>query len=165
MAAVAPRAQSLLLWGGIGADSVPFLEPAFVVDAPAVVPDSAGEHRIAGKTTSGRELFSLSFTMPEVADGEGSSGFAFVLPVRSGWVGELTSITLAGPGGSFILNDDSDLAMVILRNPRTGEVRAILRDLPDPAAAQADAVSTFQAGPALEVLFSRGIPDAAAWRR
>ena len=34
-AAVAATTRSLLLWGGVGADSVPFLEPAFLVDAPA----------------------------------------------------------------------------------------------------------------------------------
>ena len=34
-AAIAASSKSLLLWGGVGADSVPYLEPAFVVDAPA----------------------------------------------------------------------------------------------------------------------------------
>ena len=155
--------KALLLWGGVGADTVPFLNPALVVDAPAVLPDSAGVHRITGRTTSGVELFSLSFTMPEVADSDGSSSFAFVLPVRPGWEANLASITLSGPGGSAILDSDTDLPMTILLDPVTGQVRAILRDLPQ---ADAAAALTPQAGlDSLEVLFSRGIPDGAAWRR
>ena len=54
--------------------------------------------------------------------------------------------------------------MTILRNPRNGQVRAILRDLADADVSQADAAA-IAAGAALDVLFSRGIPDAAAWRR
>ena len=156
-------ARSLLLWGGVSADSVPFLEPAFVVDAPAELPGSGMEYRLTGRTESGAELFSLSFDMPEVADRDGSSSFAFVLPARPGWEGTLASITLAGPGGSFTLDGDSDLPMAILRNPRNGQVRGILRDLPPATQAARDAASA--AGPGLEVLFSRGIPHAAAWRR
>ena len=148
----------------MGADSLPFLEPAFVVDAPAALPGSAGEHRIIGDTSDGDELFSLSFAMPETADGDGSSSFAFVLPVRSGWENSLASITLSGPGGSFTLDGDSDLSVTILRNPRTGQVRGILRDLPPAAQAANDATGSI-AEPGLEVLFSRGIPEGAAWRR
>ena len=161
--AIAASRRSLLLWGGVSADSVPFLEPAFVVDAPAALPDSVGEYLVTGRTTGGDGLFSLSFTMPEVADGDGSSSFAFVLPVQPGWEGNLASITLAGPGGLFTLDGDSDLTMAILRNPRTRQVRGILRDLPQAGRAAALAP---QAGlDSLDVLFSRGIPDAAAWSR
>ena len=163
-AAVAASTRSLLLWGGLGADSVPFLEPAFVVEAPAALPDSAGAHRLIGRAASGAELFSLSFTMPETADGDGRSSFAFVLPVRPGWEGNLASITLDGPGGSVTLDGESDSSMAILLNPRTGQVRGILRDLPPPTQAARDAAGR-AAGPGLEVLFSRGIPAAGAWRR
>ena len=163
-AAVAATTRSLLLWGGVGADSVPFLEPAFLVDAPAALPDSAGEHTITGRTTGGSELFSLNFTMPETADGDGSSSFALVLPVRPGWEGNLASITLTGPGGSVTLDGESNLPMAILRNPRTGQVRGILRNVPPPTQAAMDATGR-AAGPGLEVLFSRGIPEGAAWRR
>ena len=163
-AAVAATTRSLLLWGGVGADSVPFLEPAFLVDAPAALPDSAGEHTITGRTNGGSELFSLNFTMPETADGDGSSSFALVLPVRPGWEGNLASITLTGPGGSVTLDGESNLPMTILRNPRTGQVRGILRNVPPPTQAAMDATGR-AAGPGLEVLFSRGIPEGAAWRR
>ena len=72
--------QALLLWGGTDAEGEPFLNPAFVIDAPAVLPNAAGEHQITGRTGSGDELFSVDFAMPEVADGDGSSSFAFRAP-------------------------------------------------------------------------------------
>ena len=163
VAAVA-HSRSLLLWGGVDADSVPFLNPAFVVDAAPALPRSAGDHRITGRAANGRELFALGFEMPETADGDGSSSFAFALPVRAEWAGELASITLSGPEGSVTLDGESDSPMAILRNPRSGQVRGILRDLP-PATQAARAAAARSAPPGLEVLFSRGIPDAEAWRR
>ncbi|MYK00813.1 MAG: hypothetical protein F4037_02485 [Gemmatimonadales bacterium] len=150
-------AKSLLLWGGRDAEGGPFLNPAFVVDAPPALPDSAGEHRITGRAANGDELFSLGFTVPEVADGMGSSSFAFVVPVQPGWADNLSSITLAGPGGSTTLDRDSNFPMAILLDPGTGRVRAILRDMPQ---ADAAAALALQASPdGLDVLFSRGIPD------
>ena len=101
--------------------------------------------------------------MPETADGDGSSSFAFALPVRPGWEVSLGTITLSGPGGGITLDGGSDIPMAILRNPWTGQVRGILRDPPSAAEVAADAVGG--AAPGLEVLFSRGIPGAAGWRR
>ena len=162
VAAAAPRG-SLLLWGGVDVERKPFLEPAFVIDAPAALPDFAGDYRITGRTAGGGHLFAVSFTMPATADGNGSSSFAFALPVRAGWEGSLATITLSGPGGSVTLDGESDIPMAILRNPRTGQVRGILRDPPLAAEVAADAVGVGATG--LEVLFSRGIPGAAGWRR
>ena len=156
-------ATALLLWGGIDAEGAPFLEPAFVVDAPAALPDSAGEYRIIGRTAGGGQLFSLSFTMPVTADGDGSSGFAFALPAQPGWEDALASVTLSGPAGTATLDGDSDIPMAILRDPLTGQVRGILRD--PPAANEAAADGAGVPAPGLEVLFSRGIPGGAAWRR
>ena len=121
-AVAAGSTRSLLLWGGVDADSVPYLEPAFVIDAPASLPDSAGEYRIAGRTASGADLFSFSFTMPEIADGDGSSSFVFALPVRAGWEDGLATITLSGPAGSATLDDDSDIPMAALRGVTVREV-------------------------------------------
>ena len=162
-AASVVASKSLLLWGGASADGVPFLEPSFVVDAIASQPDSAGDYTVTGRDASGRELFSLSFAMPRIADGDGSSSFVFALPVRPGWEA-LAEITLTGPDGSATLDGDSDRTMAILRNPRTGQVRGFLRDVPPPTQAAMDAPGQV-AGKGLEVLFSRGIPSAEAWRR
>ena len=155
-----PRApaRSLLLWGGTGPDGRPDLEPVFIVDAPPTLPAARiGDHRLRGLDAAGRELFSLRFDMPETADGDGSSPFAFALPADPGWADALASVTLSGPGGAFTLDGDSDRPMAILLDPRTGQVRAILRDQ---ARAQALA-ATLNA----DILFSRGVPDADAWRR
>ena len=155
-ASAAVPATSLLLWGGVGTGGAPYLNPVFVVDAPPALPDSAGAYTLTGRTARGTELFSLSFAMPRAADGDGASGFAFALPVEPGWAGELAGVTLAGPGGSFALNDGGGVQAAILRDPRTDRVRGILREVPLPGRA---------AGPELEMLFSGGLPDAAAWRR
>ena len=161
----AQEAESLLLWGGMDAEGEPFLNPSFVVDAPPVLPNATGEHRITGRSDTGNELFSLTFGLPEVADGDGSLSFAFVLPVEPSWAGNLASITLAGPGSSVTLDSDTDIPMSILLDPSTGQVRGILRDMPQTDAAAALALAS-QAGPdSFNVLFSRGIPDAAAWGR
>ena len=160
-AMAAESVPSLLLWGGVDAEGAPYLEPAFAVNASPVPPESGSEYRVAGRSADGAELFSLAFAMPELADaGDGESSFAFTLPVRPGWEA-MASVTLTGPGGSATLDAGSDRPMAILRNPQNGQVRGILRNL---ALSTAVAAVGAGAGPGLEVLFSRGIPDAAAWR-
>ncbi len=161
---VAEPAASLMLWGGVDADGAPFLEPAFAVDAPPLLPDSAGDYRIIGTAAGGETLFSISFTMPVLADTDGASSFVFVVPARAAWQGTLAAITLTGPSGTAALNGDSNRPMSILRDPRTGQVRGILRDLPAAAQVAGD-LAERTAGPGLDMLFSRGIPDAAAWSR
>ena len=156
--------RSLLLWGGVDTTGTPFLNPAFVADAPPALPGSAGDYTVSGRDASGRELFSLSFAMPvAVSEEDEVSSFVFALPAQPGWADALASVTLSGPAGTATLDGDSDIPMAILRNPRTGQVRGFLRDPPPATQAAADAVGP--RAPGLEVLFSRGIPGAAAWRR
>ena len=146
-----PPPRSLLLWGGVNADGAPFLEPAFAVNAPAALPDSAGDYRLEGLRADSTELFSLTFGMLDVADGDGASGFAFVLPAGPGWAGALASIRLSGPAGSAAIDSETRRPMAILRDRTTGQVRAFLDHVP------AD-TSGF------EVHFSRGIPSPEEWR-
>ena len=164
--------EALLLWGGVDAAGVPYLEPAFVVDAPIASPPAGRDYRIVGVGSGGRELFSLRFGMLETADGEGGASFAFVVPADPAWAGALSSITLSGPGGSATLDRDTDRPAAILRDRTTGQVRAILRDLRnlrdlrDPVGTLADAMLGLGAAEDdLTVRFSRGIPDGAPWRR
>ena len=148
--AVAASTRSLLLWGGVGTEGEPFLEPAFVVDAPPALPDSTGAYRLASQTADGRELFSFTFAMPVVADGDGSSSFVFALPVQPGWTGNLATVTLSGPDGSTTLDSDTDLPMTILLDSSTGQVRGFLRNL-----SQADAAALApQAGPTVSTCSS-----------
>ena len=159
-------ARALLLWGGADASGAPFLEPAFVVDAPASLPRSTGEHEIIGRTGGGGELFSLSFSMPEVADGDGRSSFAFILPAQPEWSDRLASITLSGPGGVVTLDKGTDRPVTLLLNPRTGEIRGILRDVTPPAAlTRGNAAAALSLDPGVEMLTSRGIPELEDWRR
>ena len=119
---------------------------------------SASGHSLAypledwgGRSTEGDEPFSFDFAMPEVADGDGRSSFAFALTTQPEWAGDLGSITLSGPGGSFTLDGDGDLPMTILRDPRTGRIRGFLRE--EPLGAKA----------AIDALVRR--PPTRAWRR
>ena len=157
---------SLLLWGGKDAEENPYLEPAFVVNAPPSLPQSGSQYRIIGRNATHTELFSLTFDMPEVACGDGSSSFAFVLPVDPEWKDKLASITLTCPGGFFTMDGNTDRPMVILRNPQSGQVRGFLRDIPGKAmVASKIAADALSSEPGLEALFSRGIPGAEAYQR
>ncbi len=156
--------RTLLLWGGRDEDGVPYLDPAFVVDAVPSVPAAGGKYTIGGTTADGTPVFSIPFDMPRIGDPEGEeTSFVFALPVQARWA-DLARITLSGPGGSAVLDEMTDQPMAILRDPRTGQVRGFLRDPAAPTQTAADAAGQ-GGGPGLEVLFSRGIPSAEAWRR
>lgn len=159
------RTRNLLLWGGIDADRVPFLDPVFVIEAPPSLPRSIGEYVVIGRAGDGTVLFSLPFEMPVVADGDGSSGFVFMLPVEPGWAGSLASVTLTGPGGSATLDEGTNRPMAIVRDTTTGRIQGILRDLPPTVMTQEVADLAAFRTPTSEVLFSRGIPGPGAWRR
>lgn len=159
----AAAARSLLVWGGVSAGGTPHLRPAFVVDAPPSVPDPGGEYRLTGRSADGTELFSLALAIPALADGGGRASFAYTLPVVPGWEA-LATLTLTAPGGSATLDGDTDRPTVIVRDPRTGQIRAIMREWPAATAAGGDAAAR-SAGPGLDVLFSSGLPLAEAWRR
>ena len=160
LAAAAPPTRTLLLWGGRDKDGVPYLDPAFVVEAVPALPPSGVEYTIVGADADDAALFSYPFDMPEIGDAEGeASGFVFALPIQPEWGGSLASITLSGPGGSATLDETTDRPMAILRDPVTRQVRGFLSDLPAGTSAQAAAKRATVAEPGLEVLFSRGIPD------
>ncbi len=159
MAHSAP-ARSLLLWGGIDSTGVPYIEPAFVVDAPLGLPEARGPWTLEGRGADGLLLFSLSFAMPEVADAGNQAGsFAYTLPVRPGWE-NLATITFSGPSGTAILDQSTDRPVSIWRD-QSGQVRAILRG----DQVQADGAAVGLPGVALDVLTSRGVPPPLAWRR
>ena len=153
----AASSRTLLVWGGLDGQGAPYLKPAFFIDAPPTLPSSEGAWSLTGRDAGGGELFSVSLGMAEFTDTEEDhAGFTVALPVT--WTGQLASITLEGPGGSANLDQDTDASVTILRDAATGRIRAVL-DGP-PAAAAAAGSNAAAARPGLEVLFSRGIPDA-----
>ncbi len=162
--AVGPATRSLLLWGGVSDSGEPYLEPAFVVDGPAALPESGGAYEISGRSSAGEQLFSLRFDMPRVADPDGSSSFAFVIPAESGWGVNLARIRLSGPGGTTAIDRDTDHPVTILRDSRTGRIRGILRHLLSGEPANAGAVAPLLRTPGVEVKTSRGIPEIPVWR-
>ena len=161
-----PPTQALLLWGGVGADGGPFLNPAFVFDGRPSLLDGAGAWRIVGEAGDGRVLFSQRFEMAETADGDGRSSFALALAADSDWADALSRIVLTGPGGSVAMSVGAGPAAALLRDPATGRVRGILHNWRESAAARAQP----DAGRALperglEIQVSSGIPRSDAWRR
>lgn len=168
----AANRQALLLWGGMGADSVPILEPAFVVRAPMSMPREDGPFDLFGLTADRDTLFSLSFAMPETADGDGESAFAFVLPTQNSWAAALDRILLTGPGGSDTVGRESGSAgqeplgraSVLLVDGATGRVRGFLRGAAMGASTVPGATMRLPE-PGLEAVVSQGVPDSTAWRR
>ncbi len=137
----------------------PFLNPAFAVDAPPALPEGGGDWRIIGRRADGAVLFSLDFDMAIASDGEGREGFIFAVPFQPEWADALAEITLSGPSGDAMIDRNANRSAVIVRDPETGQVRAILR-----GAAAADRAADMPGGTRFEVLMSSGIPDRSAWR-
>jgi len=143
--------RALLVWGGLDAGGQPYLEPSFIADALPGLPPAGNDYLLRGTTEDGREAFSYRFDMPVTLDvDDGRSGFVFAIPIT--WDGTISRIRLSGAEDSFVLDGDTDLPMTILRDPVTGQIRAILRR---PVAQAMDAVGE----PNFAVLFSRGIPE------
>ena len=173
-AAFAPTARSLLIWGGVNEDGELVLEPAFVVDAPAALPELDGPYLVEGVARDGGTLFRLSFGMPEISHSEGGV-FTFILPARSDWPDRLARITLSGPEGVATLGGEDEMdywdapAAALLLDPVTGSVRGVLRDWPDQGVLEpgvtAAAARRVVPEPGLEVVISRGIPSSEDWER
>ena len=160
-----PPMRALLLWGGVGTDGAPFLNPTFVFDGRPSLLDGAGAWRIVGEAGDGRVLFSQRFEMAETADGDGRSSFALALAADSEWADVLSRIVLTGPGGSVAMNAGTGPAAALLRDPATGRVRGILRDWPGSAAGAQPDAGRMLPERGLEVQVSSGIPRSDAWRR
>ncbi|WP_419942005.1 Ig-like domain-containing protein [Candidatus Palauibacter sp.] len=156
--------RTLIVSGAAAADGTLHLDPAFVVETTPVVPPFGGPYELTGRRADGSELFSLSFDMQEIWDGDGRSGFTFALPVQAEWESELASLALTGPGGTVEMREGSEPPMAIMRDPVTGHVRAILRDLPAGAMGPG-ALDALAPEPGLDIMVSGGLPGSAAWRR
>ena len=153
----AAASRTLLVWGGLDGEGAPYLKPAFFIDAPPALPSSEGAWSLTGRDAGGGELFSVSLAMAEFTDTEEDhAGFTLALPVT--WTGQLASITLEGPGGSANLDHDTDAPLTILWDAAAGRIRAVLDGPPAEAVAAGSSAAAARQG--LEVLFSRGIPDA-----
>ncbi len=169
-AAFGPSGRSLLLWGGVNSDGELVLEPAFVVDASLALPELDGPYQLTGQDDDDSTLFSLRFSMAEIACGDGGGAFAFIIPARATWSNRLAEITLSGPEGVATLGGDIGLdgqdapAAALLLDSVTGNVRGILRDWPEPGITGVAARRVLPE-PGLDAVISSGVPDAADWNR
>ena len=146
-----------MLWGGLNGEGEPYLRPSFFIDTPPKLPEVDGPWSLTGADEAGAVLFSLSFAMSEFTDTDDQrAGFTFAVPVT--WTEELVTITLQGPGGSGILDRDTDQPMTILRDTTTGRIRGILDGVLDVTALSMAAIGE-EDTENIQILFSRGIPD------
>jgi hypothetical protein len=148
-----PEEQVLLLWGSAG-DGEMLLEPAFVLDAPPVLPSEDGPYRLEGLDGQGGMLFSLSFTPEQVEWGGGQ--FAFALPMGTENIEALEAISLTGPEGVLTVDRTTRLpSMALITDDADGSIVAFLRGgvMPDEIGAGATA------------RISRGLPDRNEGRR
>jgi len=123
--AAAPAEKTLLLWGGVGGGEF-MLEPAFLIDAPAKLPEAAGPYRLEGLGPDGEQRFAFAFTPDPVE--HGGAHFFFAVPWDPDRDGALDRVVLTGPEGEATLSAGSTPPMAIITNRVTGQVRAILRD-------------------------------------
>ena len=159
-----PSSRSLLLWGGIDEFGELVLNPAFAVYAAPSMPNRDGPYLVTGESEDGDILFTVSFGMVEVADGDGGKSFAFILPARPDWPDRLTGITLSGPEGAAEIEHESGQTTALLVDRITGRIRGILRDWLSPGESLTAARRTLPE-PGLEVIISTGLPDPADWIR
>lgn len=152
------RGARLLLWGSVDADGGLHLDPAFVLDAPAVLPSGGGPYRVEGFGPGAAPLFSLAFAVDEVDHGGGT--FLFTIPFEDGWRGSLESIVLYGPQGTATLDGDTNRPMAIVMDRATGRIRGIRRGDParQAAALAADTETGSSRDPELQVYVSFGLP-------
>ena len=145
---------SLLVWGARSPSGELSMDPALLVEGRSLLPEARGDYTLTGRDDAQRELYSISFEMAEPADGEEGIGmFVFLLPVEPGWEA-LASLVLAGPGDAlFTLDGDTEATMALIRDARSGQVRAIRSDFAERPPAP----------PGYVVRWSRGVPDREAW--
>lgn len=117
--------KTLLLWGGADGDEL-LLEPAFLIDAPATLPETGGPYRLEGLGPGEEQRFAFAFTPDPVE--HGGAHFMFAVPYDRERDGALERVVLTGPDGEFTLRAGSTPPMAIITNRATGQVRAILRD-------------------------------------
>ena len=140
------QGEVLVVWGAVR-EGRPMLEPAFVLDGPAVLPEADGPYRVEGLGAGGETRFSLSFATTPLEHGGGS--FVFFVPWQSGWADNLQRMVLTGPEGEYTVTRDGEPAMAVVTDRSTGRIRSIVRKWdgePLPGEAIAD------------VTITRGIP-------
>lgn len=150
--ATALAGPGLLVWGRLTSDG-PVLEPAFLIDAPAV-PPPGGPHLVQGLDDAGRPLFAVRFAAEEMADHslDPEQAFAFVVPAAVAALDRLTELRLTAegrtanrrtalvrrvsggraareaPGLADVRWDAAAFPMAMIRDAGTGQILAFARN-------------------------------------
>lgn len=119
------RGKMLVVWGSVQ-DGQLTLDPAFVVDGPAALPEMDGPYRIEGLGTGLETRFSLSFSPTPLAHGGG--GFVFFVPHQPEWAENLDRLVLTGPEGEYTLTRDGERPLAVVTDPFTGRIQALVRN-------------------------------------
>ena len=146
--------NQLLVWGRI-VNGTPVIEPAFEFQGRST-PPSAGHHRLTGVARDGSVAFDVSFSGQEIADIPGNNElFAFTVPVSALGGRQLESlrltargrtvrntmsvaidatasdaqlrVTRAGVRAARVRWDATRYPVVMVRDPRTGDVLSFAR--------------------------------------
>ena len=141
---------SLIVWGRIE-NGQPVLEPAFQATTRPSLPKSAGPYRIEARSSDGARVFSLDFAPLEIADDpNGGKHFAFAVPLTPERGGRIDHISLSGEGRTTTVSGDRGAAppiqvtkskpgrvtvawdaakhpMVVVRDPRNGQILSFAR--------------------------------------
>ena len=115
----------LVVWGLVQ-DGELRLDPAFVLEGPAELPERPGPYRVEGLGAGGEVRFSLSFTPAPLEFGGAS--FAYLVPYEPEWAATLDRMVLTGPEGEYTMTRDGEPEMAVLTDPSTGVIRTIARN-------------------------------------
>ncbi len=141
---------TLVVWGRF-VNGQPVLEPAFQATTRPSLPRRAGPYHIEARTGDGAKVFALDFSPIEIADDpQGGEHFAFAVPVTPEQNTRISHLRLTGVGGTAELSREGDAAtdvevrrvgagrvslrwdskrapMVVVRDPRTGQILSFAR--------------------------------------
>jgi hypothetical protein len=141
---------TLVVWGRFE-NGRPVLEPAFQATTRPSLPRRAGPYRVEARAGDGSTIFALDFSPLEVADDpQGGQQFAFAVPVTPDQNARISRLRLMGAGGVAEVSREGDVAarvevrrsgpgrvslrwdpkrapMVVVRDPRTGQILSFAR--------------------------------------
>ena len=141
---------TLVVWGRF-VNGRPVLEPAFQATTRPSLPRRAGPYRVEARSADGSTVFGLDFSPLEVADDpQGGQHFAFAVPVTPEQNARISHLRLTGAGGMAEMSREGDTAtdvevrrsgagrvsvrwdpkrapMVVVRDPRTGQILSFAR--------------------------------------